>query len=48
VVIEWPQKIETFLPEDTIRIRLIRSESREDVREITLELPEERHVNFGG
>jgi tRNA threonylcarbamoyladenosine biosynthesis protein TsaE len=47
VVVEWPQKIETYLPEDTIRIRLNRSESRDDVREITLELPEERHVNFG-
>ncbi|MCD6234788.1 MAG: tRNA (adenosine(37)-N6)-threonylcarbamoyltransferase complex ATPase subunit type 1 TsaE [Candidatus Neomarinimicrobiota bacterium] len=47
VVVEWPQKIEKFLPEDTIRIRLVQSGSRDDVREITIESPEERHVNFG-
>ncbi len=47
VVVEWPQKVETFLPEDTIRVILTRSGTGDNIREITIESPRELYVNSG-
>lgn len=46
VVIEWPQKIEAFLPENTIRISLNRLDLQENIRDIVIESPEKLHVTF--
>jgi len=41
VVVEWPQKVEEFLPDETIRIHLNLSPVGDNIRLITIDSPRE-------
>jgi tRNA threonylcarbamoyladenosine biosynthesis protein TsaE len=45
VVVEWPQKVEAFLPEETIRIHLNTSDTDNNVRLITIDSPRELTID---
>jgi tRNA threonylcarbamoyladenosine biosynthesis protein TsaE len=45
VVVEWPQKVEEYLPDDTIRIFLNLSDEGNNIRDITIQSLRKLHVN---
>ncbi|HDT12168.1 MAG TPA: tRNA (adenosine(37)-N6)-threonylcarbamoyltransferase complex ATPase subunit type 1 TsaE [Candidatus Marinimicrobia bacterium] len=46
VVVEWPQKVEEFLPDETIRIHLNLSPAGDNIRLITIDSPRELPLDF--
>ncbi len=47
VVVEWPEKVEEYLPDDTIRIFLNLSDEGESIRNITIQSPRKLYDHFG-
>lgn len=45
VVVEWPQKVEAFLPDETIRIHLNPSPVDDNIRLITIDSPRELTID---